>query len=488
MRGFSRLLLIAAAVAAFFLFAQARRFSQAQGAVPAGVTLGGVAVSGQTVDEVAAALTAAFQQPVAVYYGEQRVLLRPESIGFKVDARAMLAEAEQYRGGWHFVAAFLGALAGRPTPVADVPLRYTLDEAALSRWLTDLAARYDRPPRPPQGLLATLSFSPGEPGLQLDVKASLPIVRRALAATGERRADLVLVKKPAPPPTIAVLGELLKAQAEEFPGVASIFVRDVARGEEVGVEPEIAFAGMSTMKIPILVETYRHLDGPPDAEMTKLLTETISLSGNFTANLLLAFIGQGSAERGARAVSDTLRRLGLHNTFMVAPYDWKQPVKAPSTPANSRRDITTYPDPSMQTTAKDMALLMEMILQCSEGQGALLAAFPDELTPAECQEMIALLESDRLGALIQAGVPATARVAHKHGFIDDSHGDVAIIWGPQGPYVLSIFLYRPKWLEWELSNGTMQAIAKATWAYFDFLASTGSGSVEQGSQAAGPAP
>lgn len=484
MRSLTRFLILALAVAALFLLAQARRFARAQGVVPAGVTLGGVAVTGQTVDEVAAALRTAFQQPVAVYYGTQRVLLRPESVGFRVDVQAMLKEAEQYRGGWYFVAAFLGDLTGRSAPVADVPLRYTVDEAALTRWLTDLAARYDRPPRPPQGVLATLSFSPGEPGLQLDVKASLPIVRRALATAGERSADLVLTQKPAPPPTLAVLGDLLAAQAEEFPGVASIFVRDVTRNEEVGVEPEVAFAGMSTMKIPILIETYRRLDGPPDAEMTKLLTETISLSGNYTANLLLAFIGQGSAEQGARAVTDTLRRLGLQNTFMVAPYDWKQTVKAPSTPANSRRDVTTYPDPSMQTTAKDMALLMEMILQCSEGQGALLAAFPDELTPAECQEMIALLESDKLGALIQAGVPATARVAHKHGFIDDSHGDVAIIWGPQGPYVLSIFLYRPKWLEWELSNGTMQAIAKATWAYFEFLASTGSAG--QSAQAAGP--
>ncbi len=486
MRNLSRFLLIAIAVAGLFLFAQARRFSQAQGAVPAGVTLAGIALPGRTADEVAAALTAAFQQPVAVYYAEQRIILRPESIGFKVDTRAMLKEAEQYRGGWYFVAAFLGDLIGNLTPVVDVPLRYTVDEAALNRWLTDLAARYDRPPRPPQVLADALSLSPGEPGLQLDVKASLPLIRQALGAIGERRADLVLVKSPPPAPTLAVLGDLFKAQAEGFPGVMSVFLRDVTRNEEVGVDPEIAFAGMSTMKIPIIIETYRHLDGPPDAEVTKLLTETISLSGNYTANLLLAFIGKGKAEQGARAVTDMVRRLGLRNTFMAAPYDWKQPVQTPSTPANSRRDVTTYPDPFMQTTAKDMALLMEMILQCSEGEGALLAAFPDELTPNECQEMITLLESDRLGALIQGGLPATARVAHKHGFIDDSHSDVAIIWGPEGPYVLSIFLYRPKWLEWELSNSTMQALAKATWAYFNFIAATDAQQIT--SQATGAAP
>ncbi|MCC7355950.1 MAG: serine hydrolase, partial [Anaerolineae bacterium] len=388
MRSLPRFFLIVIAVAALFLFTQARRFSQAQGVVPAGVTLAGIAVPGRAADEVAVALTAAFQQPVAVYYAEQRVILRPESIAFKVDTRAMLKEAEQYRGGWYFVAAFLGDLIGNPTPVTDVPLRYTVDEAALNRWLTDLASRYDRPPRPPQVLVGDLSFSPGEPGLQLDVKASLPLVRQALGAIGERRADLVLVKKPAPAPTLAVLDELFKAQADEFPGVVSIFLRDVVRNEEVGVDPEVAFAGMSTMKIPIIIETYRRLDGPPDAELTKLLSETISLSGNYTANLLLAFIGKGKAEQGARSVTDMVRRLGLRNTFMAAPYDWKQPVQTPSTPANSRRDVTTYPDPFMQTTAKDMALLMEMILQCSEGEGALLAAFPNDLTSAECQEMV----------------------------------------------------------------------------------------------------
>jgi hypothetical protein len=45
-------------------------------------------------------------------------------------------------------------------------------------------------------------------------------------------------------------------------------------------------------------------------------------------------------------------------------------------------------------------------------------------------------------------------------------GDVAAIWGPQGPYILSVFLYSPDWLMWDLSNPTMQDLSRAAWNYF----------------------
>ena len=65
------------------------------------------------------------------------------------------------------------------------------------------------------------------------------------------------------------------------------------------------------------------------------------------------------------------------------------------------------------------------------------------------------------------GLPAGAKAVHKHGYVPDTHGDVAAIWGPAGPYVLSVFFFRPTWLEWDISNPTMQTLARATWDFFD---------------------
>ena len=104
----------------------------------------------------------------------------------------------------------------------------------------------------------------------------------------------MLVEVPPPPPSIKELEKLLAAR-RSLPGHRQHLLRQAGADEEVAIEPDIAFAGMSTMKIPIMMELYRSMiDGQPDVETTKLLTETLGLSGNFTANLLLRLVGGGA--------------------------------------------------------------------------------------------------------------------------------------------------------------------------------------------------
>jgi hypothetical protein len=69
-------------------------------------------------------------------------------------------------------------------------------------------------------------------------------------------------------------------------------------------------------------------------------------------------------------------------------------------------------------------------------------------------------------ALIVSGLPKGVRAIHKHGYVAETHGDVAAIWGPVGPYVLSIFLHRPGWLEWDFSSATMGELSRIAWDYF----------------------
>ncbi len=457
---------------------QAYWYAEAQGPVAPGILLGGLDLGSSDRTAINSALQYTFSQPVAVYFDQDRLILQPREIGFKVNTSAMLDEAEKKAEGFGRWRGFVYHLVGRPVPPVTVPLQYELDTGALASWLDDVAAKYDRPPEPAHALplvegrvpTATLPFVDGQPGLALAAQESLPALITALTSPHDREAHLVLVETPPPDATIDALGELIAARAESWPGIATVFVRDIGRGEETSIDGDVAFAGMSTMKIAILVEVYRKLDQPPDIEQRKLLTETLGLSGNFSANLLLRLIGDGSAQKGTEILTASMARLGLVNTFMATPYDVEAQSRFIKTPANSRTDLTTFPDTHMQTTAKDMGLLTEMIVQCAEGGGTLLAAYAPDITPAECQEMIETMKLNRLEALIPAGLPADTEYAHKHGYINDSHADVALVWGPSGPYVVSIFIYMPGWVQWELSNGFMTDVSRMTWEYFDWVA------------------
>ena len=91
---------------------------------------------------------------------------------------------------------------------------------------------------------------------------------------------------------------MLEGRLDNFDGIYSIYVKDLVTGEELALDADVAYAGMSILKIAVMVEAYRHLDGPPDQDTTKILTETMTLSGNFTANLLLRYvIGDGDAHQ-----------------------------------------------------------------------------------------------------------------------------------------------------------------------------------------------
>jgi len=77
------------------------------------------------------------------------------------------------------------------------------------------------------------------------------------------------------------------------------------------------------------------------------------------------------------------------------------------------------------------------------------------------------MTQNKVGSFLEAGTPSGVPIAHKHGWIGDSHADVGIVFSEGGHYVFSVFLYRPGWLEWELSSEVMADLARATYNYFN---------------------
>jgi beta-lactamase class A len=441
--------------------------------LPAGMTLAGVPIEGATRQEAVERLLGAYDGPILLHFQEQRLSIHPQNVAFQIDVEAtvaaMDAELAKHDGLDGFVKYLLGQ---RPGPV-DVPVQAAYSSQALADCLTDLARQYDRPARPPVPQLATYDYVPGEPGYRLDVAASIPVVQAALLSTSQREATLVVQVEPAPQPDFELLEQIIDNEVTAFAGIASVFAKDMQSGAEISINSEVAYAGMSIIKIGIMLEAYRYLDQPPNLEITKNLTETMTVSGNFSANLLLRLIGEGDTYRGADIFTTSMHRLGLVNTFMATPYDEEVPPPRVVTPANSRTDLNTEPDPYMQTTPADMGLLLEMIYQCSQGGGALTLIYPDELTAEECQEMTShmlanqLSGEDELPVLIAAGLPLGTPIAHKHGWVDDTRGNAALIFTPGGDYVLVIYLYRPGWVDWDQTNSFMTRVSRLIYSYFN---------------------
>ncbi len=85
--------------------------------------------------------------------------------------------------------------------------------------------------------------------------------------------------------------------------------------------------GTDTLKIPIHNwGSHRKLDGPPGIDTAKIISETMTYSGNFTANLMLGIIGDGDWNAGVAEMNRAFKTLGMKNTFMATPYDRQMAV------------------------------------------------------------------------------------------------------------------------------------------------------------------
>ncbi len=463
-------IMVAGVVALLFKLYQ---YGSVRSMLPSGLTIGGVPVGGLTREEAAERLTDRYiRSPIIIFHQDEAIEVMPQEAEFALDLETMLSQADYQREQQDFWSGFWGFLLGRPVEVDHVELRATHSPDALREVIETVATAFDEPSLPPQPVPTTLTFQYGDPGLETDVEASLPDVQAALYRDRAREARLVLRQTEPPRPNINLLARLIVNHLQEFDGVASIFIMDLNSGEEVAINADVAMSGMSTLKVPIVLEALRTMELPPSVEQSKLISETLVVqSGNFSANMLLDVIaGEDNAYLGADLVTEAMRNLGLDSTFIAVPYEEvPRPGRATyQTPANTREALATEPDPALQTTAEEMGTLMAMIYQCANGGGALIAAFDGQLTAEDCQLLVDYMSLNHIGSLIEEGVPATVRVAHKHGWISDTHGDAGIVFTPGGDYVLVTYMFKPEWLEWEISSPLLADISRATYNYFNF--------------------
>jgi hypothetical protein len=253
----------------------------------------------------------------------------------------------------------------------------------------------------------------------------------------------------------------------------ALFLLDLQTGEAITFGNQIAFSGTSINKISILASLYKLLDAPPDASIALDIANTMICSENTATNRLLSLVGGGDEYYGADNVSLFLQEFGLSSTFLTAPYivdpnnipTPPRPIRYPQTNIDQTR---ANPDASNQLAVDEIGWLLGSIYQCAyQDSGPLLERFPDAYTPRECRQMLHVMSNNTVDALLKTGVPANTRVAHKHGWIADTHGNAAVFFTPGGDYVMVMMLYQPSWLDFQESLPLMSEVSRTVYNYYN---------------------
>ena len=465
-------------------------FSRQRNSYPGGMTIAGVPVGGVDPQIASQRVLQVYSSPIEVQYGEAIIHVDPTVVGFELELDSMIAAADLERTGGSFWGGFWNYLWNRdPSPV-EVPLSATIEEDRLIAYLqTEISARYDEPATPAQPVPGSTTFTPGESGRTLDIDRAVRLIEDTLRSPISRTVVLSFQRSAAARPTMHNLEILLQQNVSVagFDGVMGVYLLDLQNGQEIhfamdrgeiiAVNPDVPFTASSTVKIPIMVSYFiKYGTEALNEDASALILDMIRKSENPPADRLMEGL---DAFRGPLVVTEDMRKIGLDNTFLAGFFcnaEFPCPLlERISTPSNQRRDVVTDPDAFNQTTPSDIGMLLADIYQCATaGGGALMAAFPDKINSQICQQMINYLVADKIGVLIEAGVPEGTQIAHKHGWISEpSSGviqnisDAAIVYTPGGNYVLVIYAYHPVQTIWEPVSTLFAQMSRAVYNFYN---------------------
>ena len=461
-------------------------YSRQRNNYPANMTIAGVPVGGLTPTEASQRLLEVYTSPIEVQYNDAIIHIDPSVVGFQPNVETMLAAADLSRTGNSFWGGFWEFLWNRTPTEIHIPLSDAFPEERLREYLqNEIASRYDLPPSPAQPIPGGTSFLPGAPGQTLDLDRAVLLISDALRSPTSRSVTLSFTRSSAARPTIENLEILLKQiiQVSDFDGLIGFYMVDLQTGreihfamdnkQEISVEPDIAFTASSTIKVPIVTSYLINRGSNLDAAVTDIISRVLGRSDNSATDLVLERIDLNT---GPLIVTQNMKQIGLNSTFLNGFFYLGAPPLSPRpvTPGNSRTDVFADPDPYSQTTPSEMGSLLADIYQCAQnGGGALIAAFPDKVNPATCQLLIDFMAQDKLGSLIQGGVPDGTLVPHKHGYVPASDGivrdtaDAGIVYTPGGNFILSIYSYHPINNVWDNINPLFGNLTKAVYNYFN---------------------
>jgi beta-lactamase class A len=232
-----------------------------------------------------------------------------------------------------------------------------------------------------------------------------------------------------------------------FPGIAGVWVHDLASGRAASDNAAARFPAASTVKLGVLVAALRRAG--PQPERSALFHDIRGIatwSSNLGANRLLRRIG------GSGAAQTALARMGARSSTYTGPYivaTDRPPVGVRQAPPRVSGRVTT---------AYDMGVVLTTLHEAARGTPAALARTGMSVAQARLALGL-LLSSEPVGdnrGLFRDTIGAATPAAQKHGWISSARHSAAVIYTSRGPVVVSVLTYRAG-----LSRGTAAALGRA---------------------------
>jgi beta-lactamase class A len=228
-------------------------------------------------------------------------------------------------------------------------------------------------------------------------------------------------------------------------GLVSVVVHNLEDGRHAAINERQVYYAASTFKLGILYEVYRQRDaGLLDLATVVTLEQKYADNDLGTLELLDLKAGDtltiADAVRAMIIVSDTPTAVLLQDTVGGQTAD--------ATLRSLGIEDTSFNNRELPATARDMTVLLEAIVGGAGVSGD--SRF----------QMLQLLLQEGYKDGIAAGVPEGTAVAHKTGSYAYATHDVALVWGPAGPYAITVMTDQPN--NWPL----IAQVSRAVWDYF----------------------
>jgi beta-lactamase class A len=262
------------------------------------------------------------------------------------------------------------------------------------------------------------------------------------------------------------LAERIAAIDQAFSGTIGVTAINLTSGERLDYNATESFPPASTIKLPVLYETFKGvaegrwrledkltLDVPNIVEGSGVLADLtpglqltvkdvamlmVVVSDNTATNMLVDLVS-------IDAVNRSLQELGVTGVKM------------------NRKIGINLDKPLGEATPAGMARLMQLIAQ------------HEVLRPQECIGMIDILKRQQHKELTNRFIPETddeddnpaVRIASKSGWVRGVRNDVALIWAPRSTYVLAMFSKNCKDRRFYHDNEAAVALARVSQAVYE---------------------
>jgi beta-lactamase class A len=243
----------------------------------------------------------------------------------------------------------------------------------------------------------------------------------------------------------AALAAVIQKAIGGYEGTFSVVVRNLEDGRTASLDGARIYDAASLFKVALLLEAYRQRDAG-ELDFGQLLT----LTEEYVAYDFGTLGPLGLEEGDAVTLEDALKAMIIvsDTPTAVLVQDTVNPARVDATLRSLGLVDMSVAVFELPTTARDMVLLMEAV---ASGAG---------VTEGSRREMLALLLQESVRDRIPAGLPPGTAVAHKTGNLNNVTHDVALVWGPGGPYIIAVLSDR----FYETTN--IADLSTAVWDYF----------------------